>query len=724
MWILLLSVKGLSFSPVSSWYLLLGLALLLTLLVLYVYPQRTARLSPTARRALVALRIAAFLCVICALLEPSIVFESEKADRPRVFVLVDNSASMGLPSGEAGVSRYEMALRAAESLVKKLPRAFEREVFVFSDTLAKVDEPVGASAGRIPAGERSALGEALEKVAVRAENSPAAVVLISDGASSHGPDPSGVAKRLLLPVYTVSSAKEVPLKDVEISEVLHPAVVYGAAEVSILVRIKGRGLENLSVPLSVSEGGKVLTRTLVKLTGQAESEVPVAIKPGSPGVHFYTVSIPEVSGEASTVNNSASIALEALAERFKVVYVEGALSWDFTFLKRELESDPKLDVRFVFASDSKAKIPTLKGVGSSLSAEGRGASVVIVGDGAVAHMRAEDLRGLERFVESGGGLFLVGAEGLDQAGEFASRLLPVGVRRPGAGEAVEYVDSRITFEGLSHPVCEIERDASTNAESWRNVSPLVGRRVIERTGPGAAVLVEGTLEGERFPLIVAGRHGRGRVMFAAASGLWRWGFTLPGVGGSERLFSRFVSNAVQWLAEGARETAFEARPLRWVFENGEEVAFRVTGVKSAADFSLELADSTGGSHAARGFEESGDTVTVSFGVLGPGEYSYRVSGGRRREALSLSGKFLVDSMGAEHRNLASDPQLLRYISEASGGKYFEADQAKELAREVEVFGQKARVDRQVKLWNHPVLFLLFTALLGFEWWLRRRSGLP
>ena len=119
-----------------------------------------------------------------------------------------------------------------------------------------------------------------------------------------------------------------------------------------------------------------------------------------------------------------------------------------------------------------------------------------------------------------------------------------------------------------------------------------------------------------------------------------------------------------------------------------------------------------------------DSLAADLGVLAPGAYNYKVSDVENGGRVVSAGSFLVDSNGPEYRNLVPDSRLLSYVSEASGGKSFGTDQVGALAREIQTFGEKATVERQVRLWNHPLLFLAFTMFVAIEWWLRRRSGLP
>jgi hypothetical protein len=427
------------------------------------------------------------------------------------------------------------------------------------------------------------------------------------------------------------------------------------------------------------------------------------------------------------VNNATRFAVKAVSEKLGVLYLEGDLTWDFTFLKRELESDPRLDVMFALVSGWKTGFPGVRGIVSLTPGTLQRSSVVVVGDGAAKRIDAETWRAIEQFVVSGGGLLFAGVDGLDQVPAYVKDLIPAAMVRPERRGAQDFVDVFITADGLSHPVCQVEKDPTLNRQSWQDVSPLMGARALENPKPGASVLLEGRLNGDEkeFPVLVAGNAGKGRVLLVGAGGLWRWGFTLPGMGGSTRLFRSLVFNAVSWLAEGNQENRVDIGPRKWVFEEGEDVRFTARGIENPSGVQLELTGSPGQKYTARG-SRSGDAgeLEFDFGVLRHDTYSYTGSCSSEGSVLNFRGEFMVDTVGAEDRNLFPDPGLLSYISQASGGKFFSANEVDNLVREIQTFGERVVVERQIRLWNHPALLVLFIFFLAFEWWLRKRSGLP
>ncbi len=741
---LLLTVNRLSFAPARSWLPVVGAMVVLVLLTVYFYGKTRGGFGTRMRRFLIALRSLAFLCLALALVQPTLSFVSKETRKPKVLVLLDGSSSMNLPfeagAGEGSTrSRSDVAADFSRALMEKLPGQFERHLFLFSDTLREVQgmpssrspEPAesgrDAAAGNLTGAPRSAIGTALEDAAAMLGNTPGAVVLISDGASSYGPDPSRVAGRISLPVYTVAAAVEGRFRDIEITEVLHPPSGFVGTDIPVLVRVKGYGLENLDVPISILEQGTAVARGLVRLAGSTQTEVLLSVTPKKGGVHFYQVSVPLVKGEASTLNNTTRFAVNAVSEKVRVLYLEGDFTWDFTFLKRELESDPRLEAAFALVSGWKSGLPGVEKVVSPTPGELARSSVVVVGDGAAKYLSSAVWRALEGFVAGGGGLLLAGPDGLSETPAFVRDMLPAQLSRPEKTRHRGFVNATITVEGLSHSVCEVEKDPLMNQQSWREVSPLMGTQALGRPRPGATVLLEGTLDDddERFPVVVAGEYGRGRVLLVGAEGFWRWGFTLPGAGGSKRLLASFASNAVSWLSESSARSRVDVSPSKWVFESGDNVTFTARGIEDPAQLSLDIKDKTGRKAPSPVRRTGGAGVPeLELGVLEPGTYTYSGSYNGQGEAQSFRGSFVVDTTGAEDRNLFPDVRLLSYISQASGGKSFDPGQVDELVSEIRTFRQKVVVERQLRLWNHPVLFVLFTFFLTLEWWLRRRSGLP
>jgi hypothetical protein len=63
------------------------------------------------------------------------------------------------------------------------------------------------------------------------------------------------------------------------------------------------------------------------------------------------------------------------------------------------------------------------------------------------------------------------------------------------------------------------------------------------------------------------------------------------------------------------------------------------------------------------------------------------------------------------------------VADVSGGGIGDPQDLVALRSLVQKTHRRTRQVRQAELWNHWVLFAAFVALLGTEWFLRRRRGL-
>jgi hypothetical protein len=67
--------------------------------------------------------------------------------------------------------------------------------------------------------------------------------------------------------------------------------------------------------------------------------------------------------------------------------------------------------------------------------------------------------------------------------------------------------------------------------------------------------------------------------------------------------------------------------------------------------------------------------------------------------------------------------LLRQVASETGGGYYDAASALDVARDIVYSPSGSTVIRKNDLWDMPLIFLVLLAALGGEWALRRRRGL-
>jgi Ca-activated chloride channel homolog len=175
--------------------------------------------GPGFRRHLpLALYILALAAVAFALARPETTVAVPE-ERAAVMLVTDISGSM--EAEDVVPSRMTAVRRAAFDFLEQAPEDLRVGVVAFNHTVRSVEPPRAEREDTLTLVDRlvpsggTATGEGLAAavglLARRGERDerrpPAAVILLSDGASTHGRDPIGVAReaaRLRIPIYTVA----------------------------------------------------------------------------------------------------------------------------------------------------------------------------------------------------------------------------------------------------------------------------------------------------------------------------------------------------------------------------------------------------------------------------------------------------------------------------------------------------------------------------------------
>jgi hypothetical protein len=111
------------------------------------------------------------------------------------------------------------------------------------------------------------------------------------------------------------------------------------------------------------------------------------------------------------------------------------------------------------------------------------------------------------------------------------------------------------------------------------------------------------------------------------------------------------------------------------------------------------------------------------GPFPPGTYRVSLHNNVGQPA-ELAQNIDVLNASAETRDLSADPALMANLAQTTGGAVITAadvPRLPEIVRQWEIARQLAH--RQQPIWDQWWLLSGLLALLGIEWWLRRREGL-
>jgi hypothetical protein len=224
-------------------------------------------------------------------------------------------------------------------------------------------------------------------------------------------------------------------------------------------------------------------------------------------------------------------------------------------------------------------------------------------------------------------------------------------------------------------------------------------------------------------------------MIVAAYPLWRWTLMLSGLGRTGQTYDRFWSNAVRWLATREEGRMIQVRPIQNVFHSGQRIAFQ----GQIFDRSYRPMDRAQVKVIAwreddpNRTEVTGDLFASGrrdgnylgeLPALSPGEYNYRaeVSLGGQQVGQD-EGRFFVEEYTLEFDRVELNEPLLREVARVSGGRYFPLTEAGALPDALPMQRREVSGQRELELWNHPILLVALIFLLAAEWTVRKRNRL-
>jgi hypothetical protein len=706
------------------------------------------------------LRAAGFLLILYFLLQPSRLPTPEKIVTQRTLVvMVDSSASMSEPQRYGSrPTRYDAVLEAIEQrrVIEQIGEKAKLSAYSFAEQVTPT-EPA-ALQGIKPTGRATDLSTTIDQTArLHANDDLTGVLIFTDGRNTQGSDPVEMAKRLGVPLYFAAFGEPKPKddgtteerKDLAVDAVnAQPRLVLGrSGQVAVSVHATGYGARQVKVELL--EDDRPIGSTAVAVNPQQpKRQALFAIKPSRIGQHTYQVRIPAENDEVDAANNMQTFTVDVVDPVNRLLYLD-RLRQERRFLKRVVDLQRNIRYAAVAQLDEgrvwiDGNDTAMKESAADLSQEQlRRTKAILIGDVPASALTPEKIAAIVSWVDEGGALLvLAGPESLGANG-FGStelaKLLPVSV-----SEGARYVEGefpvQLTRDGAAHPAFQKVRDR------WQNAPPLISRFDVASVKPAATVLLS-TNDVANAPVVVSQNYGHGKVAIVLSDTTWRWQLGYDpaqaqrGEGSQhEVLWKQLIDWAMPELQDQqAGDVQVQAIADRVSYEVGDEVTMIVSvrdaGGATPANTAVELTiASPDGRPIQRNAtlqplagSESEQAFIATFEAFFAGEYQVQaVAKVDNQTAGADQYSVKVVQPVLEFANTDPDRELLRALATASGGKYLDGSDLDDLASIIELEPREVTVqpnaERDAKpAWDRWWLLLAFAALMGSEWFIRRRN---
>ena len=748
-------LAGIRFETVSFWPVLLvgaaGLAV-----VVHAYHKMLRRDPRFGRRLLCGLRIAAVVLAVLSILHPTWVSEEEGEKKPQLAFMLDNSISMEQEQG--GNSRYSVARKLLKGkLTSRFDGDFEVSVFDVNGGILDIDDlPDEPAEGGSPltAGLLN-VQRALGRDKLRG------IVMLSDGREIAAPSAQAGLEMLRVPVFAVDLAAAEPdeeqTADLSIQMVIanDKAIVDNAVSTTVLLASDSMR-EGQRVELILTEGEIPVARKLIRWeAGEQNRKTELAFVPRRPGTHTLSVRARRVdrtgkqlaASDPNQGNNWANFSVEVHPGKLTVLYVDGVLRWESKFIRECLDVDP--DVNLLTAVRTSPQEAGGRSEGVFSQAQLANIDVVILGDIEKNFFDTLELVELRNWVtEAGGGLLLTGGYLNFGRGGFADSviagILPIVFPDPPSAQIEQPFNIRLTEDGFSHPIFHLTGEPVRDRSIWHSLPKLPGCCRIPAVKPGARVLALNPAvsnEGDRrgMPVIIEQQVGKGRAMVMAIDSTWQWRTIVGGYTKEIAFFRRFWCQTVRYLAadpepEGGHELAISTD--RTTYAPDDQVTLFVEmkprsgvakgDIASRYKFAAIAVDENGLKRQIKLKGSGANRYEASFPAAKPGRQEVTVVaepvvGGRHSLHQSRTATIHVVHPDRERHENRPDPEWLRRVTQATGGRFTTLDEVDEW--EIDDDPVKAVTVTVAGMWHHPLWAMLVFGLFCAEWILRRLSRL-
>ncbi len=732
----------------SAWPWLLGIVAAAVLLF-FVYYSIFVRTERRLTWVLLGLRGAGILALLLALARPVWTEDTTLVDPGRLAVVLDDSRSMSL-AHTGGKSRYQLAREAVDRLQRQVEEAEGARVQV---ELFGIDgEPIDGEPADKPLATVTDLVRAVGRVESRLRSRELiGVVLVTDGMDNSGRGSILQLADSETPIHAIGFPSDPSSAELDLAvrppQAPEQVLVNNTVTVRVpVVRAAGPGDQRVEVKVTVGGDRVEAEQQVVLEPGANQVEAVLTFEPTVAGRFMYRVEAEAAGGERVLGNNVEQFALQVNAEAIGVLYLEGFLRYEYTFLRKRLDDDPDINLITVVrtANPQRPNPEAAKVLLTSTQLDT--VDLVILGDMEADFLGTTEYEALIAWAGQEGHAVLVlggyrsfGPNGF--AGTPLADVLPVEFTEEGvADQADEPFTMALTAAGQVHPIFQVQSDRVRNKTLWDQAAQLAGCSLVRRAKPGATVLATNPITSvdDKPAVVVAVQNfGQGKSMVVTTDTTWRWSRVARLKGQGDLLFARFWSQSVRWLT--GRGLDDQQAPLvvttdRPGYGDGDAVSVRIVARDSAAAATHALAATITNAAGRRrsvplrpATDGSGDQVATVY-PDGPGRHVIVARSTRDGETVANANvQLLVHGADLETNDTRTDSQVLRQIAaERGAGFYVDIGEAQTLGDKLQPDRRQRTITRARdarEYWNSPVLFFFFLAAVTGEWWIRRRNRL-
>jgi len=684
---------NISFNSQINPLIVFGVAVIVIFSIYFTYRKREIR-----RWKMIAfLQIITAFFIILILFKPEMSFRIRKREKKHLYILVDNSLSMGIKNKE-GISRFERVKEIIEK--NKYFKKFNPVFFTFNKSLKKEKTKSFSPVKRM--NNTTEIFKNIKEIENTFKEDCSGILLFTDGQES---TPVNLEK-IDIPVFAVGMGGE-ETKDISITGVISNSPVFSGDKLKISVYETHYTYGGKETFVYLKRNGKVIKRKKVKLKGNS-SRVDFEIEV-SEGVSVYEIYIEPFEDEVITENNKSYLLTRVISPEIKILYVEGYLRWEYKYLKRFLERDIKFQPVFVvkigphlFQQTGGEKVNIEKGIFTEDVL--RNFNIVVIGDIDFSLFSQKEMESFKKFVEVGGSVIFLGGKNFLKGCKNSpiEEILPVYPE--GKENEIE--------EGKYIPIFT---DIGENIPVFSDIDtlpPLTTINILKKVKEEAKIILKGKFS---LPLMLEEIYGKGKIILLATDSTWKWFLSSKE---SRKKYELFWGRVFYYLCPPEEYIRKKEMPRIFLkrknYSIGEEVEIEFEGEEKRGKFNSYIIMPDG---KIKSLEVKNNKA--KFVPEKEGFYLIKVSKGK----FSNWKGFFVKATGNEFRDYRRNKNYLEKLAKISGGFYLPEEEAGKIGKILKPATKKIIINAGIGKREEKFLIIFVFILLSVTWFLRRKEGI-
>lgn len=668
----------------------------------YILYRGEKRWSSTINKIFFVMRALLVASIAFLLLGPIVKRINNIFEKPVVVIVRDNSASIKETTDSTTLHTIGKNLETTASTLRE--KGYEvKTTDLTGREMNSTDIKYNEST--------SDLNAALKKVSNQYEGkNVAGVILVSDGIYNAGLSP--LYSVFNFPVYTIGVGDTSQRVDIAIKNIQYNKLAYQGNKFPVHAEILVKGIPNKSINVSLHMKGKEVGRQVKNSGNTTLLSYDFQLTAEEQGIQKIDVRVEADSRESNTRNNHSSIFVEVVEGKKKILLVAPFPHPDIKALREVVDKNSNYEFFL--------HIPGLKEQPADILQPDKIDLAIL--------LQTPDLRGrtreiFQRFVTSKTSLLIT----LGQQSDLLT-LMRSGMPIKFSSLPNDF-DEVTPFINNTFPYFTISPENNSIVEDYPPASVHFGKLQLPLNATPLLYQRIGSVTTDK-PLLAVQTQDNRKIGLLLSEGIWRWRLNEYDRTENTVAFDELFGKLIQYLSTADDKRKFKSYPIQQEFSDEEPVTFESQVYNDLYEpiygnnIHFDITDEAG-KRSQYSYVTSQGNTRYQIGGLKEGVYRYKASTTLNGKAEEVKGEFVVIASKAELQNLTADFELLKKLSENTGGTFYAASQINSLTMKLQQTQAKSIIHTEElydSVINLKIIFWLLILLLGAEWFLRKYFG--